>query len=95
MVMGWGRVNSFPTPATPRGIPHVSGEVRGIPVFTIPAFPIWEETRAWHTGVVGPKEVEGAVASGAGDKSLVGGSGWGQASVLSRGNRTEEEKDST
>lgn len=43
--------------------------------------PKWEETHGtWH--VVGPKEVEGVVASGAGDKSLVGGSGWGWASVL-------------
>lgn len=39
---------------------------------------------------MGPKEVEGAVASGAGDKSLVGGSGWGWALVLSR--ETERRK---
>jgi hypothetical protein len=40
--MGWDRVGF---PRSPEGSPSVSGEVRGIRVFAIPASPYWEETR--------------------------------------------------
>lgn len=62
--------------------PRDSGVFKGIRGSTISASPNWEAGQG--TGhVMGAKEVEGVVASGAADKSLVGGPGWGWTSVLS------------
>lgn len=66
--MGWGRVGS--PPPYPQRDPPVSPERSE--AFSIPATPNWEDTRGTWS-VVGPKEVEGVVPSGAGDKSF---SGW-------------------
>lgn len=73
----WGR-GGIP-PRDPPGTLECS-ETLGDPL----SLPLQTGRRHMAHGVLWAlRRVEGVVASGAGDKSLVGGSGWGWASVLS------------
>lgn len=80
-------------PSTSRGIPPAPPGLQRDPPVSLersealgysPSLLLLTGKRHVAHGVLGPREVEGADASGAGDKSLVGGAGWGWASVQSR-----------